>query len=114
MTIDCGCWAAALAACLTWLTGSALHADDGGASAKYGQKIANVSFKDKAGKTWTLADFKDQKALVVVFLSFDCPVSNSYSQPLAEMVKAYGAKGVAFVGVCNDEEDAQQIDKLAK
>jgi peroxiredoxin len=103
-----------LAACLTVLLGSALYADDSAANAKYGQKIANVSFKDKAGKTVSLADFKDQKAVVVVFLSFDCPVSNSYSQPLAEMAKAYGDKGVAFIGVCNDDGDAAQIDKLAR
>src|SRR5580704_17161125 len=48
-------------------------------SAKLAQKIGDVSFSDAAGKKRTLDDLKGTKATVVVFLSFECPVSTSYS-----------------------------------
>ena len=62
-------------------------ADPPPATDNLGKKIANVTFKDANGKSFALYDFKDKKAIVVVFLSFECPVSTSYSQPLANMAK---------------------------
>src|SRR5262249_14315868 len=49
------------------------------------------------------------KAVVVVFLSFECPVSNSYAGTLTELANQYGKGGVAFVGVCPCEDDAAQV-----
>src|SRR5262249_55961094 len=66
-------------------------------------KIDNVAFKD-GGKTVALYDLKDHKAVVVAFLSFECPVSNGYMPVLAELHKEYAAKGVAFLGVCSGED----------
>ena len=39
-----------------------------------GKKIANLPFTDADGKTTHLYDLKDKKAIVLVFLSFECPV----------------------------------------
>jgi hypothetical protein len=73
------------------------------------KKIDNVAFKD-AGKTVALHDLKDRKAIVVAFLSFDCPVSNGYLPVLAELHKEYAGKGVAFLGVCSgDDIDAATL-----
>ena len=81
-------------------------------SAKLGQKIADVSFADVTGKKISLADIKGTKATVVVFLSFECPVSTSYSPVLTEMKKRYADRGVTFVGVCASEsETASSIAK---
>src|SRR4051812_33856269 len=54
-------------------------------TAQLGKKIVNIPFTDADGKTTHLYDLKDKKAIVIVFLSFECPVSNSYAQPLAEI-----------------------------
>src|SRR5260370_688104 len=90
-------------------------ADPPPSTANLGKKIANVTFKDAAGKSFSLYDFKDKKAIVVVFLSFECPVSTSYSQPLAKMAEECGKHGVAFLGLpTNEEETAAQVAKLAK
>src|SRR5262249_36232305 len=84
-------------------------------TAKVGKKIADVSFQDAAGKTVSLYDFKDKKAVVVVFLSFECPVSNSYTQPLADMAREYAKHGIAFVGLTtNTEETDAEVAKQAK
>src|SRR5438552_61166 len=79
-------------------------------TARLGKKIDNFTLKDANGKAWSLRDVRDRKAVVVVFLSFECPVSNSYAQPLAELYEAYQSRGVAVIGVCpRDEGDAAKI-----
>jgi peroxiredoxin/mono/diheme cytochrome c family protein len=76
---------------------------------KVNTKIADFTLKDARGKPVSLSDFKGKEAVVVVFLSFECPVSNGYSPVLAEMAKAYGKKKVAFLGVVSgaDVGDAE-------
>src|SRR5580700_1305851 len=73
--------------------------------AKLGQKIGDVTFVDAAGKKITLDELKGAKATVVVFLSFECPVSTSYSPVLSDMKKHYADRGVNFVGVCASEAE---------
>lgn len=80
-----------------------------------GQKVAPVTFRDGTGKPLPLADLRDKKAIVVVFLSFECPVSTSYSQPLSILAAKHASQGVAFVGVCtNAELDAAELTKRVK
>src|SRR5262245_13996900 len=61
---------------------------------KLGNKV-ELAVQDRGGQParWTGA-----KATVVVFLSPDCPVSNSYAEPLTALAREYGPRGVAFVG----------------
>src|SRR6476660_742803 len=61
-------------------------------AAKLGQKIADVTFTDAAGKKASLYDLKGKKAVVAVFISFECPVSTSYSPVLADLAKRYADK----------------------
>jgi peroxiredoxin len=72
-------------------------------AAKLGQKISDVSFIDATGKKVLLPDQKGTKATVVVFLSFECPVSTSYSTVLTDMKKRYAERGVTFLGICASE-----------
>jgi peroxiredoxin len=80
---------------------------------KLNKKIANFTVLDAKGKKLSLYDLKEWKAVVVVFLSFDCPVSKSYSPILAELAKVYEAKGVAFLGMSTDDMDAIKLAKTA-
>ncbi len=81
------------------------RAADALTAAKLGQKIGDVGFVDAAGKKVTLDELKGAKATVVVFLSFECPVSTSYSPVLSDMKKHYADRGVNFVGVCASEAE---------
>jgi peroxiredoxin len=84
-------------------------------TALVGKKIDNVKLTDSAGKTVSLYDLKDRKAIVLVFLSFECPVSMSYSEPLADMARRFGKEGVEFFGLTTDQDQsAQDIAKQAK
>ena len=79
------------------LAGGSLQAADGPPNARYGRKIEHVTFKNAAGKSVPLEELsRGKQAVVVVFLSFDCPVSSSYSQTLADMARAY-ADRVVFI-----------------
>ena len=65
-----------------------------------GTRVPDFQLQDLAGKPVRIADAKDRKATVVVFLNFDCPVCASYCPILADLAKAYAGKGVAFLAVC--------------
>ena len=96
------------------IAGSLRTTDKSPSTAKLGQKVANLTFHDEAGKTFSLYDVKDRKAIVIVFLSFECPVSTSYSDPLAGLQKQYG-KHVSFIGLTvNEDESRAQVAKLAR
>jgi peroxiredoxin/mono/diheme cytochrome c family protein len=82
---------------------------------KLGKKVGNFTLKTAEGKAFALHDLKDKKAVVAVFLSFECPVSTSYAQTLATLAGQYKDKDVAFVGlVANDDETAAQVARQAK
>ena len=79
-------------------------------AADTGKPVANVKLPDADGKLHALHDLKNKKAIVAVFLSFECPVSNSYSSLLAAMHAKYSPLGVAFVGIdSNDELTAAEV-----
>lgn len=83
--------------------------------AKLGEKMPNLTFKDDKGKTYRLYELENKKAIAIVFLSFECPVSRSYSEPLSEIAKEFGKFGVTIWGLTtNEDETPEQIAKAAK
>jgi mono/diheme cytochrome c family protein/peroxiredoxin len=66
---------------------------------KLGKKLDAVSFTALDGNPMPLKALNDPKAVVVVFLSFECPVSNDYATKLREFHKTYSDKGVSFLAV---------------
>jgi peroxiredoxin len=76
--------------------------------------INDFTLKDLAGKPWSLRAQKD-RATVLVFLSCECPMSNAYTKPLADLAAKYRDKGVALIGInANKEESPQQIAEHAR
>ncbi len=81
---------------------------------KLNKKIDNFTLTDDQGKAHSLHGFKDPKAVVVVFLSFECPIANSYAPLLAELHKTYSSKGVHFLAVnASDDLTATQLAEKA-
>ena len=77
------------------------------------KEIENVTLTDASGKASTLADHAGKAATVVAFLSFDCPVSNSYGATLAALHAQFAVKGVGFVAVVPTDDDATAVAKKA-
>ncbi len=78
-------------------------------------KVENFSLKDYNGKTVSLSDFKDAKAIVVLFIATKCPVSNAYNTRMASLSADYKGKGVVVVGInANKAESAPEVGSHAK
>jgi peroxiredoxin len=88
---------------------------DGPTTKNLDKKIVNFPFIDASGKPAHLYDFKGKQAIVIVFLSFECPVSTSYSQALAATAEDCAKAGAVMLGfTTNPDESAEEIAKHAK
>ena len=87
------------------LVGSAFRAQTA-APADAARPVADFTLADVTADTpVSLADFKAKKAVVVAFIGTECPINNAYMPRLAELAKAYADRGVQFLAVnsnCND------------
>ncbi len=58
------------------------------------------------GRNWSLSDFADAKALLVLFICNHCPYVVAVEDRILQLQRTYGPKGVQFVGICaNDPTD---------
>jgi thiol-disulfide isomerase/thioredoxin len=60
------------------------------------------SFTDTSGHKHTLAEWSGKRAVVLVFLTTDCPLSNGYVPELNRIQEVYSSRGVAFYAVQGD------------
>jgi peroxiredoxin len=78
-------------------------------------KTFDFSLKDYQGKSHSLSDYKDSKAVVVIYVATRCPVSNAYNQRMADLYKAFKDKGFAFLGInSNKMESVEEIKEHAQ
>lgn len=107
--------ALAVAAVIVGFDGAAptSAADPHASTDRLNKEIDNVKLPAVAGKAKSLRDFSGTKGTVVVFVSFDCPVSNSYAATLTELHKTYSAKGVGFVALVPTDDSVERVAKKA-
>jgi peroxiredoxin len=75
----------------------------------------DFTLKDVEGRTHTLSALKDRKAVVLLFTGIQCPRSVAAEPRLAEMARAYGEKGIAFLAVnSNWHESVEAVAAHAK
>lgn len=78
-------------------------------------KVENFSLKNYDGKTFTLSDYKDAKAIVILFVATQCPISNDYNTRMVKIANEFSEKGVVFLGInSNKKEDVDEIEEHAK
>jgi peroxiredoxin len=71
-----------------------------------GQKVGAFRLEDpRDKKVWALADLKDKKAIVVVFLGTECPINNDFLPVLVRLHKEYTGRGVQFLGINSNRQD---------
>jgi peroxiredoxin len=82
---------------------------------KVGDKVEDFSLKDYNDIEHTLSQFKEKKAIVVMFISTECPASNAYNGRMAEIADEYAQKDVQFLGInANKQESVEDIAKHSK
>lgn len=74
--------------------------------AALGKKIEGFTLKDFRGKEHTLKDFGNNRFTVVVFLGTECPLAKLYGARLATLEQEFREKGVGFVGLFPNQQDA--------
>ncbi len=76
--------------------------------------VDNFTLSDYDQKEHSLNDYAGSKAIVLMFFSTRCPVSNSYNERMEKLYQTYGKKGVTFLGInSNAMEDIKEIKKHA-
>jgi peroxiredoxin len=76
-----------------------------------------ISFflKSVDGREVAMSDFRDKKAVVVVFTGTECPVNNYYMPRLKELHGKYAARGVQFLAVnSNPQDSVKRVAEHAK
>ncbi len=78
-------------------------------------KVENFTLQDYNGVKHSLSDYKDSRAIVLMFIATQCPVSNSYNERMNDLYKDYASRGIAFVGInSNKGESAEEVRQHAK
>lgn len=78
-------------------------------------KVENFKLKDYNGKEFQLSDFKNSKAIVIMFIATECPVSNAYNSRMAKIYNDYKDKNITFIGInSNKQESVADIKEHAK
>jgi peroxiredoxin len=102
-----------LAVAVSLASAAAVGADT--PATRLGTRIESLALKDTAGKTWSLTDLKDRKAVVVIFVGTQCPINNAFMPRLAELYRAYADKGVQFLAInANRQDDPKRVAEHAK
>ena len=79
------------------------------------KKVENFTLEDFNGIKHSLKDYASSKAIVLMFIATQCPVSNAYNERMELLCKEYASKGVAFLGInSNKQETVEEIKEHAK
>jgi peroxiredoxin len=79
---------------------------------KIGDAAPDFSLQGVDGKTYSLADFKAGKVLMVIFLSNHCPYSHAVEGRLAQLISDTKGQGLAVVAINPNHPDAIRIEEL--
>lgn len=74
--------------------------------------MPSFSLADTAGRFHTSAEWTAKRAVVLLFVSTDCPLSNRYVPELKRIESAYGPRGVLFYAVQGDATIA--VDEIRR
>jgi peroxiredoxin len=77
-----------------------------------GKSAPDFSLPGTDGKTYSLASFKDAKALVVVFSCNHCPYVIGSEDRMIAFANDYKPKGVAMVAINSNETEGHPTDSL--
>lgn len=67
------------------------------------------------GKRHSLEDYKEAKAIVVIFTCESCPVAKSYEDRLEKLATDFSQRGIAFVAINpNKDADIENMKTWAK
>jgi peroxiredoxin len=94
------------------LLSTAVPAADEAPATGIGKSVPGFQLKDITGRTVSLADFQNKKAVVVFFIGTQCPINNAYMPRLAELHEEYAPRDVQFLAVNSNRQDT--LERVAE
>ncbi|HLJ16047.1 MAG TPA: thioredoxin family protein [Bryobacteraceae bacterium] len=80
-----------------------------------GNSLPQFALTDTAGQVHTSAEWAAKQAVVLFFVTTDCPLSNTYVPEMNRIAHEYGPRGVAFYAVQGDATiSASEVRRHAK
>ena len=72
---------------------------------KTGDKAPDFNLKGIDGKQYSLADFKDAKALLIIFMCNHCPYVKAKQETIVNLQEKFKDKGLVIVGINSNESE---------
>jgi peroxiredoxin len=66
--------------------------------------VKEFSLLDTRGQAHGLAEWRKHKAVVLLFLGTECPVSNGYAPEYVRLAKMFAPQGIGFYGIHPDPD----------
>ena len=79
-----------------------------------GTRAPEFQLPDTNGKTVSLADLKNARALLVIFMCNHCPFVKHIRAGLAQLARDYQPRGLAMVGISSNDVANYPADSPAK
>jgi peroxiredoxin len=89
-----------------------IHAADHPEPLAIGSPAPDFSLPGVDGKTYSLASFKDRKALVIIFTAVHCPTAEVYEGRIKKLIADYTPKGVGFAVIQPNSAKALRLDEM--
>lgn len=75
-----------------------------------GDKAKDFSLSNYDGKTYKLSDQKDASAIVIIFISTECPFVQAYNDRMKSLASEYQTKNVVFWGINSNKNES--VDRV--
>ena len=79
---------------------------------KTGDKAPGFSLKGTDGKTYSLSNFKNAKALLIIFMCNHCPYVKAKQKTIIGLQNKYKSKGLVVVGINSNESENYPEDNF--
>ncbi len=68
-------------------------------------KINDFTLTDINKKEHSLSDYKNSKAILIIFIATQCPVSNAYNTRMVELYNQYHDKNITILGINSNKQE---------
>ena len=79
---------------------------------KTGDKAIDFNLKGTDGKTYSLSNFKNAKALLIIFMCNHCPYVKAKQKTIISLQNKYKNKGLVVVGINSNESENYPEDNF--
>ena len=75
-----------------------------------GSPAPDFTLPDPSGKAWSLSDFSDSKALLVIFMCNHCPFVKHVREELVRLTNDFADKGLGIVAISSNDVESHPDD----